>query len=635
MLMRFFTTPVLLAALAALPALGLLALLARRGRRRLLARLGLPGAVGAHVDRPRGRWRAGVGWALGLAALAVGAAGPRWGSGPPPPTAPGRDIAVVLDLSRSMLARDALPSRLGRAKEALRQFADAVQARGGHRLALVVFAARASVACPLTHDYNHFRAKLADMEADPPPAAVRPGATGSVSGTRIGSGLRKAVEAHDPRAKGAQDILLVSDGDDPAGDDEWRDGLSVARAAGIPVSVVGVGDPQRDSPIPAGEGRLQYQGAEVHTRLHEDPLRTIAARTGGAYIAARTAPPDLGAFFREQIAPKPTREAVAGTLPQPVGRQEWCLAAALALIAGAVFRPPTLWQAVRWLFAKTRSWVKLSVRRAALMMVALLLVSAAPTPDDWLRRGNDALTRRQFDAALASYDRAAERTTDPGQVAFNQGVALFQLGRFREAELHFRRSLSDATGERRTRGLYNLGCSLLQESQGRRAAPLRLAVGCFERALDAAAADDPLADDLRTNLELAKRLLAQVRATSPHAEDEPPDSPYDRPPSPPPGGVDDRDPASQGRQATAAQASPDGQPRPVGQADGKNRPQQTDQRPPGKGNLPPLPDEDALTPLTPEDARAHLESAAERIAQERRTRLLSTAPAPSTKFPEW
>src|SRR5437763_1263518 len=215
MLTHAFTDPVLLAALAVPPALGLLALLARRRRRRLLARLGLPGAVAAHVERPPGRWRIGAGWGLGLAALTVGAAGPRWGSGPPPPTAPGRDVVVVLDLSRSMLACDALPSRLGRAKDALREFAAAVQARGGHRLALVAFAARAQVVCPLTHDYDHFRAKLAELDADPPPAAVRPDGT-SVSGTRIGAGLRKAVEAHDPSAKAAQDILLVSDGDDPA-----------------------------------------------------------------------------------------------------------------------------------------------------------------------------------------------------------------------------------------------------------------------------------------------------------------------------------------------------------------------------------------------------------------------------------
>src|SRR5262245_39398943 len=112
MLFRFFTTPALLAALAVLPALGVLALVARRRRRRLLARLGTPAALAAQVERPPGRWRVGLGWVLGLAFLALGAAGPRWSLGPPPPIAPGRDIVVLLDLSRSMLARDALPSRL-------------------------------------------------------------------------------------------------------------------------------------------------------------------------------------------------------------------------------------------------------------------------------------------------------------------------------------------------------------------------------------------------------------------------------------------------------------------------------------------------------------------------------------------
>jgi Ca-activated chloride channel family protein len=626
MLPRFFTAPALLAALAVLPALGVLALVARRRGRRRLARLGPPAALAAQVERPPGRWRVGLGWGLGLAFLAFGAAGPRWGQGPPPPTAPGRDIVVLLDLSRSMLARDALPSRLGRAKEALAAFADAVQARGGHRLALVAFAARAQLIVPLTHDYDHFRAKLDALGADPPPTGVRPAGAG-VSGTRLGAGLQRAVDAHDPRSRGAQDILLVSDGDDPAGDEEWRAGLAAAREAGVPVDAVGVGDPDRDNPIPAGAGTLQYQGAEVHTRLHEAPLREIAARTGGAYLAARTGPPALDAFFRDHIAPAPTREAVEGTLPQPVGRQAWCFAAALALVAGTML--PSLRAAARGFLARLFSRMTIPLRRAALLLAALLLVSAAPTPDDWLRRGNAALDRGQPDAALAEYARAAERTTDPGQVAFNQGVALFRAGRFRDAELHFRRCLDDAAGERRVRGLYDLGCCLLQQSQGKIARPLRQAVGCFEQALDGAAADDPLADDLRHNLELAKRLLAQVRPTSP---DEPPDAEPGQAPAPV--GEDGRSPSPEGDPANVL-AAQGGQPRPGGAPKGQGTRPTDRQPPPGKGNLPPLPDDDALAPLTPEDARAHLDRAAERIAQERRAQLQRTAPPPSAKFPEW
>src|SRR5256885_749874 len=133
--------------------------------------------------------------------------------------------------------------------------------------------------CPLTHDYDHFRGKLAALSADPPPPAVRGGA-GAVSGTRIGAGLQRAVALLDPQLRAAEEIILVSDGDDPAGDEEWRSGLAAAREAGVPVDVVGVGDPNADSRIPTESGRLQFHGNDVRTRLQEPPLRDIAVRTG-------------------------------------------------------------------------------------------------------------------------------------------------------------------------------------------------------------------------------------------------------------------------------------------------------------------------------------------------------------------
>src|SRR5947209_4824237 len=165
MMGRYFDNPVLLWFGAALPALAVLAFWARHRRRRSIALLGPPGVIAGQVERPAGRWKAAIGWALGILLVVVGAAGPHWGLGPSPPTAPGRDIVVVVDLSRSMLAQDALPSRLGKATEALREFADTVQARGGDRLALVAFAGRAAVVCPLTHDYDHFRARIATLSA--------------------------------------------------------------------------------------------------------------------------------------------------------------------------------------------------------------------------------------------------------------------------------------------------------------------------------------------------------------------------------------------------------------------------------------------------------------------------------------
>ena len=72
------------------------------------------------------------------------------------------DVMIVLDLSKSMLAEDAAPSRLDRAKSEILELSVQLS---GYRLGLVGFAGRASVLCPLTTDLGFF--SLALNNADP------------------------------------------------------------------------------------------------------------------------------------------------------------------------------------------------------------------------------------------------------------------------------------------------------------------------------------------------------------------------------------------------------------------------------------------------------------------------------------
>jgi Ca-activated chloride channel homolog len=267
----------------------------------------------------------------------VAAAGPRGGPGDERAAADGRDIITVLDLSRSMWAEDALPNRFEKAREALRELANAVERRGGHRLGLVVFAGQAKVACPLTQDLDHFRQVLANLDAAGPPPDLLPVDGQAASGTRLGAGLRTAVAAFDGQRPGCHDILLVSDGDDPAGDGEWQAGVRAAQQAGIPIFAVGIGDPNADVRLRAtGGGYLQYDGHDVLTRLQEEPLTTAARLSGGAYRPARLDPPDLPTFLRMVIEPRGAAPLDADPLPQPRGRQELLFAAALGLLALAL-----------------------------------------------------------------------------------------------------------------------------------------------------------------------------------------------------------------------------------------------------------------------------------------------------------
>jgi Ca-activated chloride channel homolog len=342
MLHSWFANTWAFALLAVLPVWGVVALWAARRRRKALVRFGALPAVRT-LASSRGAWRIVRQGCLlaGLLLLIAGIAGPRWGWDWEQAAAPGRDIVVVLDLSRSMLAQDVLPNRVERAKKALVDLSHEIEKRGGHRVALVAFAAHARIVCPLTHDYQHFRTALADLDALHLHPDLRPTGKDAVSGTRIGAGIRAAVEAHDPRFRGAQDIILISDGDDPAGDadQEMREGIAAARGIRvpggrkIPVHTVGIGDPRKTSTIPLkGDEVLRFNHEVVKTRLKELPLETIARLTGGAYIAARTSTLPLAELFREHIDSADRHENDEENLPVRRLRYAWYFTGAFSFL---------------------------------------------------------------------------------------------------------------------------------------------------------------------------------------------------------------------------------------------------------------------------------------------------------------
>ncbi len=314
-----------------LPAMSLLNWWAIRQRTRAMNTIGRAAAVAGQLTHPRtrNRWHGFVWW-LAWTLLVLGIAGPRWGKSDEPGVAVGRDIVLVIDLSRSMLAEDMtdanVKSRWNAAREGALDLLTTIARRGGHRVGIVVFASKPKVVCPLTTDYQHARAILEDLNGEFPPPECKPGADPNVvSGTRIGAALLLAVETHDSRFAQSQDILLFSDGDDPEDDKEWIRGANAARAVNIPIHTIGIGNPLRPSVLELGEEL-------VSTQLQEPPLQQIAAETKGHYIAARTDVPRLGEFFRNHIEPNRTRVIVGeDQVPQPKERYAWFLAPALGL----------------------------------------------------------------------------------------------------------------------------------------------------------------------------------------------------------------------------------------------------------------------------------------------------------------
>lgn len=299
-------------------------------------RLGRANAIHSQAIRaPRRQSLRRLGFGLAWSSLVVAMAGPRWGQSDDGGVAVGRDVVVVIDLSRSMLAEDlATPqTRWQAARDAALDLIAAARRRGGHRIGIVIFAARAKVIVPLTTDYDHLAMMLDELDATVQPVEIRPADEFAKSGTRIGAALRLAVETHDERFPGKQDIVLLSDGDDPASDREWASGIAGARTAGIPIHVVGIGDVVESPVLLKRKGAAE--GDLISTRLVEEPLRAIAQESRGQYLPARRESPRLGEFFSTRLETQPNRELTddAGTSLRDRSTGFWLFGMATLVLA--------------------------------------------------------------------------------------------------------------------------------------------------------------------------------------------------------------------------------------------------------------------------------------------------------------
>jgi Ca-activated chloride channel family protein len=252
--------------------------------------------------------------------------GPRWGEEKRTVARRNVDVMILLDVSRSMLARDIAPNRLERAKLSIRD--DLLPALGGDRVGLITFAGLALVKCPLTTDYGFFRLVLDEVGVESVPRG----------GTLIGDAIRKAAGAFGDQLDSRKIILLITDGED-------QESFPVEAAAAlwadhkVPIVAVALGDEREGARIPieskSGERYLEYKGQTVWSRANFDDLRKIAAVSNlNAFIPVGTKNFDLGAIYRDRIVPLLNAETAKETkqVRQPSHYHPFAVAALVLLL---------------------------------------------------------------------------------------------------------------------------------------------------------------------------------------------------------------------------------------------------------------------------------------------------------------
>jgi len=205
-----------------------------------------------------------------MAAVVLALVDPRWGFRYEEVQRRGLDCFFVVDVSRSMLAEDASPNRLERAKSFIE---DALEALPGDRVGLIAYAGTATIRCPLTLNEDLFLMSLRELA---PESTVR-------GGSLLGDAIRTAAESFTDDQPGAKVIVVLTDGEDQ-GSFPVEAASKASADLGVRVFTVGLGDSGDGARIPVDDGPnrrwLMHEGREVWTARW--PSRAMA----------RTSPPE-------------------------------------------------------------------------------------------------------------------------------------------------------------------------------------------------------------------------------------------------------------------------------------------------------------------------------------------------------
>ncbi len=273
------------------------------------------------------QWASALLVSCSLALLAIALTDIRWGKAWHEVPQKGIEVMFVLDVSRSMLAEDASPNRLTRAKQ---QIKDMIDEMAGDRIGLVVFAGDTRQSVPLTSHYEDFKQTLDSVG----PHSVRSG------GSRLGDALEAAADGFLSKTNEHKAIIVFTDGED-----QESKPIEMAKQLfadkGIRIFTVGLGDMDQGARIPdAEEGRggyVNYKGKQVWSRMNGQVLEEIAGESNGAYIPAGTRRVNMGDVYHNYVANVEQTEFETAKINSYVARYQWFAVPAVALLLLEVY----------------------------------------------------------------------------------------------------------------------------------------------------------------------------------------------------------------------------------------------------------------------------------------------------------
>ena len=382
---------------------------------------------------------------IGFIFLLLARAGLTWGTYLVPVQKSGHSVAMVFDISHSMMATDC-PGNTPRLEAAALYAKKLLSKMEGTPVAVVLAKGDGVAAIPLTDDTSMVESLLEVMSPN----------LMTVPGSSIGRGILRAKETFQTNFSSAGRIWVFTDGEET--DSQLTPALLECQKAGIPVSFIGFGS-ETESPVLTGDGKTT-----VMTALRRDRLEASISEASSKFsffnnrenlLYIDSMEKGSAVQLLSQLRFGPTENLITSYEVKPVPRYKLFLSlAAIFLILSFI--------STEFNFQRFFGGAKRTVAKASVALSVLLLFSCSSQTTE-IFKGTVSYQQKKYRHAVSCFMTASENAVandnhiNQSYALYDLGTAYIMLGEDSAALEQFKNISDEAPANVRYSAFYNAG----------------------------------------------------------------------------------------------------------------------------------------------------------------------------------